>query len=140
MRKFAIAAIALGVFAVGVKVYFPAPKTFAFDKTFPEDGTTWQFTVVLDEQSTPLAEKEASLLDKFDMSPNYRCESRIFGVSWINSSSANSGFRSILLQMYTLNLEDTSPPDPNTFIVRHALFGIKVPMSVRCDKFTCASG
>ena len=44
------------------------------------------------------------------------------------------------MRIYTLNLEDASPPNSNTFIVRHALFGLKVPMFVRHDKFICASG
>ena len=54
MHKFIIAAVTIAALAVATRFLFPPPTTFAFDKTFPADGTTWQFTVVIDEDSTAL--------------------------------------------------------------------------------------
>ena len=140
MRKFAIAAIALAAIAVAVKLIFPGPTTFAFDKTLPKDSTTWEFTVVLDKDATALSRLEDYLLKKNSMSPIFRCESRLFGASWVDKNIPREFTKSMLMRIYTLNLEDTSPPDSNMFIIRHAVFGLKFPMSWRHDKFMCASG
>ena len=133
-KKWALIVILI---AVVIKMLRPAPiQQFAFDGQFPADGSTWLFEVVLDEDSTKLAEVEAELLDKLDMSPMFRCGNGVFGERWIDRPYFSK--RDILLQAYRLVLEDTVPPSENSFIIRHQLLGYKVPMTTRHDKFTCA--
>lgn len=138
MLKFAIV---LAFVAAAVNVLITTneePQSFAFDSTFPEDGSEWKFEVVLDETSTALAEKEAELLDKLDMSPIFRCRKGLFGVRWMGRSFFKNIPQEPLLRLYKLVLEDANPPDENTFIVRHQILGWKTPMTSRYDKFTCA--
>ena len=59
--------------AIAAKMFRTGPdESFAFDKTFPNNGYTWKFEVVQNEDSTALAEVEEGLLDKLDMSPMFR--------------------------------------------------------------------
>lgn len=133
-------AIAVPVIAIMAKMFkTPAPNTFAFDKTFPEDGSTWKFEVIMDNDATALTEKEYELLDKLHMSPAFRCGDGFFGERWIGRGLFTSlpDLQPLLLRMYKLVLEDASPPDENTLIVRHKVLGIKAPLTWRHDKFTC---
>jgi len=68
------------IFALMAIMFRDGPsKTFAFDNTFPEDGSEWEFSVVMDEESTALSVKEKELLDELKMSPLFRCKSGVFG-------------------------------------------------------------
>lgn len=128
------------IFALMAIMFRDRPsKTFAFDNTFPEDGSEWEFSVVMDEDSTALSVKEKELLDKLKMSPIFRCKSGFFGKRWVGRSLFSSDFKhEIILRMYKLVLEDTSPPDPNKFLIRHQILGYKSPLHVRHDEFVCA--
>ncbi len=129
----------LAFLAIAVSVsHAKKTKKFAFDSSFPEDGSEWKFEVVLDEKSTALAELEAGLLDKLNMSPIFRCGGGLFGVRWMGRSFFKNIPQEPLLRLYKLVLEDANPPDEDTFIVRHQILGFKLPLSSRHDKFTCA--
>jgi len=133
---FALAAIV----AVAALLFRPGPvETFAFDKSFPEDGSLWAFSIVLDKDSTALSELEAGLLDKLEMSPLFRCRSGLFGERWIGKGLFSGGIQPLLLRLYKLVIEDASPPDENKFIIRHQIFGFKAPMSIRFDEFICSN-
>ena len=133
IKPFLIGAIVIFLFAIMFRS--SPPKQFAFDTSFPADGSTWLFEVIQNENSTALAEVEARALDKLEMSPMYRCQNGIFGERWAHRPLSK---RTFLLRIYKLVLQDASPPNPNQFIVRHQIFGFKAPMTVRYDNFTCA--
>ena len=127
-------AIVAAIVAIAAKMFRTGPdESCAFDKTFPNNGYTWKFEVILNEDSTALAEKEAELLDKLDMSPMFRCGNGLFGEAWLTQGV------STLLRIYKLVLEDVSPPDENKFLIRHQILGKKLSKSQRFDEFTCTN-
>lgn len=138
MLKFALIPV---VFAVCTKMFRTdtTPQTFAFDKKFPEDGTTWSFEVVMDDEATALTELEKNVLDKLEMSPMYRCGSGIYGERWIGKGIYSfKPIKPLLLRLYKLRIEDTDPPGENKFRVRHQILGKKSGLDRRYDEFVCA--
>lgn len=118
-----------------------APRAYAFDASFPDDGSAWRFEVVHDKDATALTELEGRLLEKLEMDPMFRCGNGLFGVAWIGrgywyglTHGPRELYRTFLLRMYKLVLEEHAPPDPHKFVIRHRILGMKTS---RHDEFAC---